>query len=266
MSKDVIKKLLQNATEYSNDAEVIIAGQKVTLGDLRALDSDERKTLNDSIAKANKLRDDAIAASARAQTVYEQANEVLEKNKNAAPPAAAAGTDPWATDPWLKPVDERMKKQEAANEELKNLLKQVSTIVGNGMTTFSEARWDDQYNSIDFGKHPRKTRDELLEYAKTNRLVDRTNLPSIRLAWEHMTAPERQKAHEEDLIERGRQRGIQESLASRLPQPNVPGPGMSAPAPKIPANGDVLGDLYGDAVKDPELRQLLEQMGTVGLA
>lgn len=267
MSRDIIKKILQDAKQYGDDAQITIAGQTVTLGDLRGLDADERATVNKAIADANALRDKALAATAKAQEVYDtyttKAKELEERSKNN--PPANNGTNPWETDVWLKPVDQRFQATEKQTNEIKELVKQLTTIVGNGMLAVSENRWDDQYNSIKWGSTPRKSRAEMIEYAKENKLLDRNNLPSITAAFEHLTAPERQKQHEQELVERGRQQGIAETLASRFQAPNVPGPGLSAPPPKAPATGDVLGNLYEQSVADPELRGLVEQLGAMNL-
>jgi hypothetical protein len=267
MSKDLIKKLLQDATAYSDEAEVTIAGQKVSLGDLRALSADERKTVNDKIAEVNAMREDVVKAGRQAQQAYDAAQKVIADQAATTTAGGSGGADnPWEKEPWLAPVDKRFKEYEKKIEEQNTLLKQLSVIVGNGMSAFSQNRWDDEYKAIDWGKTPRKTRDEMIEYAKTNNLLDRNNLPSISRAFDHITAPDRQKQHDDEILEKGRQRGLAESLAARLPQPNVPGPGISTPIPKIPANGDVIGDLWGDANKDPELRTLIEQLGAVGMA
>lgn len=267
MSKDVIKKILQDTTQYTDDAQITIAGQTVTLGDLRGLDADERKAVNDAVAAANTLRDKALQTSAKAQEVYDNYSAKVKEleGKTVIPPNNNGAPDPWKTDAWLAPVDQRFLSIEKHNEELRNLVKQVSTIVGNGMLAVSENRWDDQYRSIDWGSRQKKSRDEMIEYAKTNRLLDRNGLPSISAAYDHITAPERQKQQEESLLEKGRQQGIAETLASRFQAPNVPGPGLSAPPPKIPAGGDVLGNLYTEAMADPALSAMIQELGSLQL-
>lgn len=271
MSKDIIKKLLQDAAAYGDDAEVLIAGQKVSLGDLRALSNEERQVVNDKIKEVNAMREDVVKAGRQAQQAYDAAQKVIadEAARKAAAGGGGAGggaDDPWEKEPWLQPVKQRFGSTDKKVEELTATVKQLATILTNGVNAFSQTRWDDEYNRIDWGKTPKKSREEMIEYAKTNNLLDRNNLPSISRAFDHITAPDRQKQHDEELLEKGRQRGLADAMAARLPQPNVPGPGITPPLPKVAANGDVIGDLWGDANKDPELRSLIEQLGSAGLA
>ncbi len=142
------------------------------------------------------------------------------------------------------------------------MLKQTLTGVVNASTIWQEDRWDAQYNRIDFGKRDKKpTRDELIAFAKENNLLDRHKLPSIQAAWDKFSEADRLEETRKAEFERGRVAGQQEALVNRIPQPGIPGPGISGgPAPRVAPGGDVLGDLYAEASKDPELRELMAQV------
>jgi hypothetical protein len=266
MSKDVIKKLLENAQQYPDTTVVRFGDTEVPLGSLRALNADDRADLNAAI-EANTKRTKELEArqaeildlASKAEGTFRSAEEL---RKTAEARAAAAGgnapANPW-DDPWLKPVDQRFAGTAKELADMKELLKTTLQAVGKAATVFSEDRWDSQYQTIDFGKREKKpSRQELIDYAKTNNLTDRHGLPSIAAAWHKMSEPERLDQVRLEAEARGRELGRQEAVASRIPQPNVPGPGMSGAPPKVdPATGD-LGDLFAKTMADPELRALVE--------
>jgi DNA repair exonuclease SbcCD ATPase subunit len=263
VSKDIIKKFLAEAQAHPDSTPVRIGDQELTLGDLRALDKQEREELNTRLANAKKLEEEVktrqgevLDLSKKAQAAYDAA---VEAQKKAGTPPPASGADPFA-DPWLAPVKKALDERDAKIGELTNAIKQMVTVVGNAANTFSEDRWDRQYQTIDFGKREKKpTRDEILQYAKDNKILDRFGLPSIAGAWDKMSEADRLEEVRKAEREKGREEGRMEVIASRLPVPGTPGAGPAI-TPKIPANGDILGDLYADSLKDPELKQLLEQL------
>lgn len=260
MSKDLIKKFLAGASEHADTTEVKIGDQVVTLGDLRSLNSEERTDLSTKIKEAETNRAKALDIANKAQGIFDQYQSKLAALPANTAPAAASGTDPFA-DPWLAPVKKALEDRDKATAELKDMLKTVVTIVGNAANTFSEDRWDREYAGINFGKREKRpTRDELIEFAKTNNLVDRHKLPSVTAAWDKMNQADREDEMKKAEFEKGRDAGRMETLANRLPPPGVPGPGPAPlPKPGVPGNGE-LGDLYVEALKDPELRALMEQL------
>lgn len=270
MSKDIIKKFLSESQQHPDTTEVRIGEQVVTLGDLRALDAEDRATLGAKLDAATKregeLKDQQAAAmklSSDAQKAYDTALELQKKASAAAPAVPSAD---WKNDPWMQPVVKELEARDRALEELKGVLKTVVTVVGNAANVHSEDRWDRQYEGIDFGKREKKpTRDELLDFAKTNKLLDRHNLPSVSLAWNKMSEPDRIEDIRKTEREKGKEEGRMEALANRLPPPGVPGPGPNT-MPKIITPGtDILGDLAAESLKDPELRALLEATTAAGI-
>ena len=95
-------------------------------------------------------------------------------------------------------------------------------------------------------------------------------VPVVLLAFSAWAVPARAEMSEADRLkdletaafERGKDAQRAESMAARMPAPGVPGPGMSGTIPKVDPTKGELGDLYAEANKDPELRALMEQMGS----
>jgi len=266
---DDLKKFLEDSKSYPDTTPIRIGDTEVPLGSLRALNASERTQLSERLkevdgqAKDLKERQQKVVDLAtKAQAAYDAAEDA--RRKVAENPPRTPGADPFE-DPWLSPVKTELAKRDKELETLKSQLTQALESVKNVVTIGLDDRWDREYSSLDFGKREKKpTREELIEFATKNNLIDRHKIPSIRLAWENMNAADR----EADLREKARQEGIEEgkrlAMAARVTPPGVAGPGaIIAPKDKTPATD--LGDLYGDALKDPELRALLEQAETHGI-
>jgi hypothetical protein len=269
MSKDVIKKFLLDTKNHPDTTMVKIGDTEVPLGSLRQLSADERAELDTAI-KANSDRAaeldtrqrDILDLAQKAEGTFRSAEDLRRTAEERLKAAGGGNSNPW-DDPWLKPVNERLTAREKEIADLKEMLKTTIGAVSRAATIFTDDRQEAEYRTIDFGKREKKpTRDEILKYATDNKITDRHGLPSIAGAWHKMSEGDRIEQIKLEAEARGREAGRQEAIASRIPQPNVPGPGMSGGLPKVtPSNGE-LGDLYQESLKDPELRQLIEQMGT----
>lgn len=266
---DELKKFLDNATEFPDNTPVTIGDKQVPLGSLRALNASERETLANRLkgveATEKDLKDrqtKIVDLATKAQAAYDAA-ETARRSAGTVTPKP--GDDPFA-DPWLAPVKAALDSRDKTIAEQKASIDKLVTQFTNLVTIGQEDRWDREYDSIDFGKSAKKTRKELLDFAVENKTVDRFGIPSIRAAYLKMTEADRESEKIKAAEERGREAGRQEALVSRVPPPGVAGPGQRIPEPKTLAERSTLGDLYTESLKDPELRQLLEQVASVGLA
>lgn len=268
---DPLKQFLEDSAKYPDATEVQIGDVKVPLGSLRALNSSERTALADrlktaeALEKANKERETKLVDLAtKTQKVYEEYTARAAAAGNNPPKADA--NDPWA-DPWLAPVKTALSERDQKIVELTKKLEESTKTIANAATIWAQDRWDRQYEGINFGTREKKpTADELIKYATDNKLLDRQGIPSITAAWNHMTAGEREADMKKQEFERGREAGRAESLAARVTPPGAAGPGVPPPVPvRIkPGEGD-LGDLYSQALQDPELKALLEQAAGAGI-
>jgi len=271
MSVDAIKKWLQDVEHLPDNTQVTIGDQQVPLASLRQLNAAEREQLSNAM-KANEdkskeldgQRAKVIDLAQKAQAAHDAAQEALKKAAAAPPPNPSQ--DPFS-DPWLAPVKAALEQRDKTLTELQNMHKQMLDTVRNAATIFAEDRWDREYSTLNFGKREKKpTRDELLKVATDQKLVDRHGMPSISKAWDEMSKADREQAIREEEREKGREEGRMAALASRVPMPGVPGPGQAPQMPKrISPDSDILGDLAGEAIKDPELRALIEQVNGMGV-
>ena len=264
---DDIKKFLENAAEFPDNTPITIAGREIPLGSLRQLNASERSTLSERLkgveskeAELNSRQAGIVDLAQKAQAAYAAAEEARTK---AGQRQEAPGADPFA-DPWLAPVKTELGKRDKELEEIKAVAKNLQATITQAATIWAQDRWDREYDTLNFGKREKKpTRDELLKFANENKLVDRHGMPSIRNAWDKMSEADRMEQLRQEAIEKGREEGRMEAMAARVTPPGVSGIGQGPAGPprKITADTDVLGDMYGDALKDPELRALIEQMG-----
>lgn len=272
MSVDAIKKFLEDAQNYPDATMVTIGDQQVPLGSLRALSAGERQQVADRIKEIDQQKADLNDRIGKVTTLGKQAQEIFAQAEAARAAAAAAGgkngspgDDPFK-DPWLAPVKTELEARDKSLAEMKEMLRTVVNTVTNAATIFSEERWDNQYGSINFGKRDKKpTRQELIEYATKNGIKDRHGLPSVTGAWEKMSEPDRLEEIRQSALEQGRQEGRQAVIAARVPMPGVAGPGQAPQMPKLNVNPSDLGDLHGEAMKDPELRALLDQAASLNI-
>lgn len=269
MSVDAIKKFLDDTQNHPDTTVIRIGDTEVPLGSLRQLNASERQSLSDRIKQTEtketelNTRQQAIVDLAqKAQAAYQAAEEAKAKAGQRQP---EAGADPFA-DPWLAPVKAALTDRDKKFEEQANLLKSLQATLGQAATVFMKREWQREYDGLNFGKRDKKpTRDEILKYANENKIVDGDGMPSVRLAWDKMSEGDRLEDARNEALLKGREEGRMEAMASRFTPPGVPGMGQG-PQPigkKLTPDSDVLGDLYGDALKDPELRALIEQTGVV---
>lgn len=268
MSADAIKKFLEDTQNHPDSTVVKIGDTEVPLGSLRQLNASERQSLSDRIkatetkeSELNTRQQSIVDLAQKAQAAYAAAEEARAKATQRQPDPSA---DPFA-DPWLAPVKSALTDRDKKIEQLETLAKSLQTTLGQAATVFMKREWQREYDGLNFGKRDKKpTRDDILKYAQENKIVDGDGMPSVRLAWDKMSETDRLEDARKEALEKGREEGRLEALASRFTPPGVPGMGHGpSPVKKLTPDTDVLGDLYGDALKDPELRALIEQTGVV---
>lgn len=268
MSVDQVKKFLDGVTEYPDTTPIRIGETEVPLGSLRQLTASERAGLADRMkaveTKENELntrQSQIVDLAQKAQAAYQAAEDA---RRTATQPPPNPGADPF-NDPWLQPVKAALDARDKKIEELAGQLKSAFQTQQQIASIWAEDRWSREYDTLNFGKREKKpTVDELKKFAAENKINDRFGLPSVRGAWEKMSEADRMEELRKAAEEKGREEGRMEALASRVTAPGVSGPGQG-PAAQLKKgynpDADVLGDLYADALKDPELRQQIESMG-----
>jgi hypothetical protein len=269
MSVDAIKKFLDSAAEYPDATPIKIGETEIPLGSLRQLNASERTQLSERIKAAetkekelDTRQQNIVDLAQKAQAAYQAAEEA---RKTATAPVVPNAADPFS-DPWLAPVKGALETRDKKIEELTNLVKSVQGTLGQAATVFMKREWQREYDGINFGKREKKpSKDDLLKFAQENKIVDSDGMPSVREAWNKMSEADRLEEARKDALEKGREEGRMEAMAARVTAPGVSGMGQGpdpARKPITPAT-DVLGDLFADSMKDPELRALIEQTGVM---
>lgn len=268
MSVDAIKKFLDDTQGHPDSTPIRFGETEIPLGSLRQLNASERQALSDRIKQTEtketelNTRQQAIVDLAqKAQAAYQAAEEARAKASTRQPDANA---DPF-NDPWLAPVKTALTDRDKKIEEQAALLKTLQATLGQAATVFMKREWQREYDGLNFGKRDKKpSRDEILKYANENKIVDGDGMPSVRLAWDKMSETDRLEEARNEAMEKGREEGRMEAMASRFTPPGTPGAGQGpVTTKKVTPDTDVLGDLYTDALKDPELRALIEQTAVI---
>lgn len=269
MSVDQIKKFLESAKEYPDATPIRIGDTEIPLGSLRQLNASERAAVADRIkqietkeTELNTRQQNIVDLAQKAQQAYAAAEEA---RKTATTQRTEPGADPFA-DPWLAPVKTALEGRDKKIDELTNQLKTVLGTVQQAATVWAQDRWDREYDQLNFGKREKKpSRDDLLKFAQEQKLNDRHGMPSIREAWNKMSEADRQADIAAEAREKGREEGRMEALAGRVTPPGVSGIGQTPDLARKPIrpDTDILGDIFADSMKDPELRALIEQTGVM---
>jgi len=263
-----LKQFLEDSKSYPDTTPIRIGETEIPLGSLRQLTTAERQVLSDRLQGVEKKEQELNSRQAtivelaqKAQQAYDAAEEARKKATSRQPDP---GNDPFS-DPWLQPVKAALEARDKKLEENANLIKTLQQTLGQAATVFMKREWDREYSGLNFGKREKKpTRDDLLKYAQENKIVDTDGMPSVRLAWDKMSEGDRLEEMRKEAIEKGREEGRMEAIAGRVTAPGVSGMGQAPQPPrKIGPETDVLGDLYVEALKDPDLRALIEQTGVV---
>ncbi len=256
-----IKDFLKNNEQYPDNTPVKIGDTEVPLGSLRALNTEQRTQLETAIkentarsAELEKQRASVLELAGKAQAAFDAAKTMSTRDNTP--------KENWRDDPWFKPVATDLDAASALIKTLQEENKKLTNSIASAASIWAEDRWDHEYESIDFGKREKKpTREELIKFATENNLLDRHKIPSVRKAWEKMSEGDRLADAVKAAEEKGREAGRMEAIAARLPQPGVPGPGAQLPnKQRIGPDTDILGDLWAEANKDPDLRPILENL------
>ena len=269
MSVD-FSKILADVDTYKDDLPITFKDKdgnahEVPLGSFRSLNASERQALSERISAAqsreaeiNKRDASSLQLSKQAEETFRSIEELKKNQRTAAP-----GDDPFA-DPWLAPVKGALDKRDAEISELKKLVANGQATLQQAAQIFLKNQWKSEYNAINFGKRTTKpTRDELMKFAAERKLTDEDGIPSITRAWEEMSKGDREAEMIKAAEERGREEGRIAAMANRVLPPGVPGSGSNAPPAKT--NPGELPDLFQEALKDPELRRQLEELGAAGI-
>jgi len=261
------EEVIADSTKFPDNLEIEVAGTKIPLGSLRAVNKAERDRLSAEISTVSKERENLTAKQNEALRLAQEAATIKEQIEADAArrQQVNTGADPFETDPFYAPVskklqglqdkyDKTMQKLEAAVENLNKTTTSMASI-------WAEDRWDSEYEQITHSVPEDKrsaipSRKELLEFAAKEKILDRHNLPSIRKAWEKKTEAQRMTETAEEARQKGIEEGKRMAFAARIPKPSTVQTG-SGGAPVL----DDWNKLTDVALADPEIARIIQGSG-----
>jgi hypothetical protein len=253
-----LSSVLKDKTKFADDLEVQVGDQKVTLGDVRAWDlanagavqrslEADRKALDVERAKVQKAADTVTQ-------MYVQMEDERKKMLTNPPAREAKNTDPLADyddDPVIGPLAKYLKSanqtvldrlDKLENEKLATINKSLVDMGTTYMTDRAAREFDELMSREDPVKPKDLSLESLYKYAVDNNIRDaRTKIPSIKNAYDQMTAPQRHEHQLKEAREQGRKDAMEESRrAAILPRPTGPvgQVGKGSAAKDLPKNLD----------------------------
>jgi len=229
MAKPNFKQLFADRTKYSDDIKFTLGDAEVTLGDLRAYDSEVggelQKQLKDLEARESKLQ----AASENVAKMWIDI-EAQRKQLDGTNKGTPGNDDPLAKYSkdevfgpvvgYMRNVEEGYKKQLG---DLSGKLDSLTKSIAQMGATYMGDRASQDFSAIpeDDPVRPKDlTMDKLYKFAVENRIYDRNNLPDMKDAYKRLTSDARH-AYELEQARAEERRKVQEELAegAMLPRP-----------------------------------------------
>jgi hypothetical protein len=262
------EEVIADTQKYPDSLEIEVAGTKIPLASLRAVNKSERERLSAEIGNVAKERENLSQAQTKALQLAEEAARIKAEIENDASTRrqVAAGADPFETDPFYAPVSKKIQglqeKYDKTLEKLNSAVEKMNNTATNMATVWAEDRWDNEYEQVlrSVPEDKRSTvpsRKELLEYAAKENIKDRHNLPSVRKAWEKKTEGERMTQSAEEARKQGIEEGKRMAFAARIPKPSTVQTGGGGG----PAVLDDWNKLTDAALADPEIARIIQGSG-----
>jgi hypothetical protein len=261
-----LEQILQDKSTFTDNIELTIGTEKVTLGQLRDLSSKQQKEISDKIAGADRreaeARDTAMKA-ANLLSELEKARETLTA-KREQPPTP----DDFEKEEFWSPVRARLATEQKEREELKKSLDGISKSLERAATIWAQERWQGQYKEV----APRLKKVEqykdwdykkVLDYATEHRVMDEYGFPSIEKTVMELTKANDIETIRKEAYEKGKNDAAKRNRLDSQPRPSSASGGRQ-PADKSAVQEVGLEGLGDDAMNDPELMEMFAQIQNGG--
>ena len=257
MSDNIFDQIFRDEASFPDSAEITIGDKKVSLGAIRDL---TRKQQNELAAKLNEAKDLAGKA-AGVISEYEQKKAALPTG-----PVRTTPDDNWEEDPLFKPVAKTTKELRDAMAELKKQNETLTTALGNSAKIWFRDRAESQYDKLaerlkKSAKYKDYDVDKVLEYAATNKILDGNGLPSVAKAIQELTKEDDLDIIRKQAYEEGLKAGAQKTRMASMTRPTSAEGGVKKPEDSAVGKNVSLEHLGDDVAKDPELMEMLAQLG-----
>lgn len=241
--------------------EFELNGQKVTLGAVRDLSKRQQKQLSDEMERLTRERNEVKELATKAAELIANTQRTQTQAEPVVP------NDDW-NDPWYKPVKDHFTPLEKQVQEAMTKLNAQEQALQKAAMIFAKRMFREDYRDVrdrlksDKYKEYRDP-EKLAEYAAKHNLVDDMGFPSVTRAVDDLTREDALETERKKAYEEGLSKGRIEGRMGTMPRPSsATGGAKSAPSKGLDPtkNFEDLGDSVSE---DPELMQMLSQIGAL---
>jgi hypothetical protein len=252
-------EILKDEATYPDTAEIQLGDAKIPLGQIRDMSRADRKLITDQLEALTRERNEVKDLATKAADMYNRAVESEKANEKQAQPSD------FDKDIWWEPVRNKLTPLEKKLEELSAALERQNKSVEQAAMIWAQDRWEGQYakakDRLKGDKYKDWTYEKVRDYAATNKHLDKYGFPSIDIAVDKITEEDRMETLRKEAYEEGLKQGQTKARLASMARPT-----SSAPAKKQEAGLDPsknFDDLGEKVMEDPELRQMLAELGAV---
>lgn len=267
-----LTEILADRKTFTDDMEIILGTQKVTLGQIRDSSAKQQKDLSDRIAAAEAreaLANTNATKAAELITALEDTHKKLVANAGRPPAGAAPQTasDGW-DDEWWNPVRKQLAERDKKIEQMVAGIEALNKSIERSATIWAHDRWHAQFDRVaprlrKVEKYKDWDYNKTLEYAANQKLNDEYGFPSIEKAVAELTKQNDIEAARKEGFEEGRKAGNTQNRVANMVRPS------SATGGKVPTKGHTAVEEFGleglgdDVAQDAELMDQLSQLGEI---
>lgn len=255
---NVYEQLFSDEANFADNLEITVGDKKFTLGEAREL---SKKKQGELAAKLNEAKDLATKAAGVIQE-YEGKKAAID----AAPVVRATADDKWDEDPLFRPVAKKTKELETMIGDLKKQNDTLTNALGNTAKIWFRDRAEAQFDrSAERLKKSAKYKDydvdKVLEFASQNKIFDGNGLPSVARAIQELTKEDDIAIIRREEYERGLKEGATKGRMAGMTRPTSAEGAQRRPEDSAVGKNVSLEHLGDDVSKDPELMEMLSQLG-----
>ena len=258
--------ILADDKTFTDDIEMTIGAEKVTLGQLRDLSKKQQATLTEQMNTLSRERNEVKELAVKAADLLSKAQPLADAGVTKQTEQRSTPEDYWDTDPLYEPVRKRLSPLENQIKEQNNLIAKQQSALEKAAFIFGKRMFREDYErsksrlSGDKYKEYRNP-DKLAQYAVDHQLVDEFGLPSVEKAVADITREDETERIKREAYDKGLEEG---RVNGRMASMTRPG---SAAGTRAGAKGKALDpsknfEDLGDAVADdPDIMKALSQLG-----
>lgn len=258
-------EIFQDDKTYPDTAEITINGKQITLGAIRDRSRKDQKKLAAELEAVAKDRQGVTELATQAADLHRKLQTQLEAASSSV--ARVAPSDDWENDPLYTPVVKKFKSIEETIKSLNDTNVQLANAVKNAATIWYEDRAQGQFERgadrlKKSAKHKDMSYEQVRDYAAKNNILDGHKLPDVGKAILELTKEDDLERIRREAFEAGEKAGATRGRMSSMTRPTSAEGIVRQPADASVAKHGLEG-LGDDVAKDPDLMQMLSELGAV---